>query len=607
MNKSTLKEKTQFSYSKFDNLDGTHPLQKSVPESCVMYNVRTRHGGKVHFFNFKLAKEMGLIPNEHPDVLTIQLEKKILDTFALIIINEYDIENNISFIPEDIKKNKYMATRYLQLQHPSKMGKTSGDGRSIWNGQIANKGRIWDVSSCGTGGTKLSPATHIYGKYFQSGDPTISYGCGYAETEEGLASLFFSEVFNRNQLQTERVLGIIEFEKGYSVNIRAHENLLRPSHIFRYLKVNDLQNLKKIVEYYIDFQEKANLWLDVPTKKKERYEYFLEKMVYIFSSLAAKFEDEYIFCWLDWDGDNILMDGGIIDYGSVRQFGLFHHDYRYDDIQRFSTSITEQKEKLQYTIKTFAQIYDYLVKEKKRNIKNFVKHWAVKSFNQKFEECKNINILKKIGFNEEQIKFLIKNEHYKIIKFRKVFSYFERAKSKTGLENVPDGIMSNAIFCMRDLLRDLPQIYLARDEDLKASEFVEIMRSSYAIKDDLNLSTYRRKKISEFQKYYKQLIQSVSKSENGFKNCMLEVSMRSSIINRYDRVTGDSITTVVNKVFNHKPKLSYKQIYEILTEFVEYQDLRPVVKKTKGSHKNVSHAKLIQKLFSIVKNYREGI
>ena len=96
-----------------------------------------------------MAKDMGLIPKDHAAEMNPILETKILETFGIIIINEYDQINNRKFPEEDIKPNKYMATRYLQLQHPNKQGKTSGDGRSIWNGCIKHQGKTWDVSSCG--------------------------------------------------------------------------------------------------------------------------------------------------------------------------------------------------------------------------------------------------------------------------------------------------------------------------------------------------------------------------------------------------------------------------------------------------------------------------
>jgi hypothetical protein len=93
-----------------------------VPGGFVDYEARKRHGGKIAFFNFELAKEMGLIPRDHAHRLNADLTDALLDTFALVVINEWDIENKRKFPKEDIKPNRYMATRYLQLQHPNKRG-----------------------------------------------------------------------------------------------------------------------------------------------------------------------------------------------------------------------------------------------------------------------------------------------------------------------------------------------------------------------------------------------------------------------------------------------------------------------------------------------------
>lgn len=116
-----LKEKTTENiFSKFREIDGRHPLKASVPEAVVEYQVRTRHGGQVAFFNFELARELGLIPENHPHELTPELKEEILHAFSIVIINEYDMLNNFNFPKEDIRPNTYMATRYLQLQHPCK-------------------------------------------------------------------------------------------------------------------------------------------------------------------------------------------------------------------------------------------------------------------------------------------------------------------------------------------------------------------------------------------------------------------------------------------------------------------------------------------------------
>lgn len=603
--------KDQIGYAKFKEIDGRHPLKKIVPEAVVEYQVRTRHGGQVAFFNFDLARELGLIPENHPNELSKELKEEILHTFSIVIINEYDMMNNFNYPKEEIRSNTYMATRYLQLQHPCKKGTTSGDGRSIWNGQITSKGKTYDVSSCGTGATKLSPACNINKKFYQTGDPTVSYGCGYSEKDEGLSALFFSEVLAKNGLETERVLAIIEFPKGLAINVRVHENLLRPSHMFNHLKQNNLPTLKRMVDYYIDRQIKNKVWKNVPSDSKSLYDYFLMRVVETFAQMSANFEDQYIFCWLDWDGDNILMDGGIIDYGSVRQFGLYHHEYRYDDVQRWSTSIKEQKQKARYIVQTFAQIVDYIKNEKKKSIDDFKNHHSVQTFDKRFFDYKNQNILQKIGLNGKYASYLLENCKKEVEDFRNDFTYFEMAKSVKGPQKVPDGINWNAIFCMRDILRELPQIYLGRGIGgfVSETEFLDIIKSSYATKADLKRSLRRDLKIRSFQKNYLKLINLVSKKfKEAPEKVLLDVSMRSSVINKYDRVTGDSITTIVGKVMNKRPKLSAEEISIILKEFTDYQNLNPDKERRPSNFEaEKEQSRLVKGMLQIVRELRDGI
>jgi hypothetical protein len=42
---------------------------------------------------------------------------------------------------------------------------------------------------------------------------------------------------------------------------------------------------------------------------------------------------------------------------------------------------------------------------------------------------------------------------------------------------------------MRDILRELPQMLLARGEFIEKHEFIEILKSNYAKKKDLNISS----------------------------------------------------------------------------------------------------------------------
>ena len=148
-------------------------------------------------------------------------------------------QRGLSFRKQDIRPNKYMATRYLQLQHPSRRGTTSGDGRGIWNGEIRHRGRTWDVSSSGTGATRLSPAVAIEEKFFKTGDRNVGYGNGRNSLDEGIPSALMSEIFHRKGVATERTLAILSFEDGTSINVRASSKSASPRAFFCHLKQNN--------------------------------------------------------------------------------------------------------------------------------------------------------------------------------------------------------------------------------------------------------------------------------------------------------------------------------------------------------------------------------
>lgn len=603
---STAKKLSFQTYSSFDAINGDHPLKK-VEGTHICYQARRRKGGKVRFFNFELAKEMGLLDEHHQCQLNADLEKKLLDTFSLVIINEWDIQNNIKFPEHEILPNTYMATRYLQLQHPDKLGRTSGDGRTIWNGTVEHKGVTWDVSSCGTGGTRLSPACNINKKFYQTGDPTISYGCGYAEVAEGMETLIFSEVLHQNKFKTERLLAIIEFEKGLAINVRAYPNLIRPSHFFAPLKQGKFQVLKDLADYYIDREMKNKKWPYQKSEGSERYYQLAEQVCLNFSEMVARFEDEYIFCWLDWDGDNILMDGGIIDYGSIRQFGLFHSEYRFDDVERFSTTILEQKQKAKYIAQCFIQIADFLATGKKKSLQKFKSHRLMKLFDKNFEYHKNLNLVRKIGFDKDAQIELCNQYPKKVEAFRKVFSYFERAKSKRGMYKVADGITQDAIYCMRDILREFPQIYHARKSFLEPKEFIDIIKSSYARKEDLKLNPLKARLINKFQRFYMELVNTMAKKKKiNIDSLLMDIVTRSSIINKYDRVTGNSITFVVEKITHAKPKLTAEETYELSQNFKFYQTLDPD-QAVSMNVVSLRQRNLLTRLTGIVRENREGL
>ena len=70
-------------------------------------------------------------------------------------------------------------------------------------------------------------------------------------------------------------------------------------------------------------------------------------------------------------------------------------------------------------------------------------------------------------------------------------------------------------------------------------------------------------------------------------------------------MTGDSVTHVVDEIMAKRKKLKPKDIYRILKNFSEYQDLNPERKHPLDADKDRS--KLMREIVDIVKDYREGL
>src|SRR5678816_2948361 len=346
-------------YEKFKELDGTHPWREVSPDGFIDYRARYRQKGRVLYFNFPLAREMELIPADHPHILNKDLEQAILESFSLQIINEFDLKLGKKYATETVKTGCYMATRYLQTQHRNKQGKTSGDGRSIWNGYLQTSNLNFDVSSRGTGATILSPGAQKSDGAVQTGDESYGYSSGLADLDEMLGGAVMSEIFYRQGIPTERCLAVIGFNDGSAIGVRSAPNLIRPAHIFRYLKQGRHAELKASVDYFIDREVENHFW-KIPVKGPARYAQALDYLARSYGKMAAVLEEEYIFNWLAWDGDNMLASGAILDYGSIRQFAAKHDKYRFKDVDRYSASLAEQRYWARLIAVSYTQAMDFI-------------------------------------------------------------------------------------------------------------------------------------------------------------------------------------------------------------------------------------------------------
>jgi len=553
-------------YSGFDRINGEHPWRQAAPAGFVDYQARIIRDSKVVYFNFALATEMGLLPVNHPQALNARLEKNILETFGLQIINEYDIENGATFDPQDIKPNKYMATRYLQTQHPGRAGTTSGDGRSIWNGLFIGNGFHWDLSSCGTGATCLSPHFARTGKPVRTGDPQAHYGSGLAEIDEGLSAAIMSEIFHSRGIPTERTLAVIEGPGGNAVNVRAARNLLRPSHLFAPLKQDDRQALKSAVDCYIERQIANEEW-GGPKQAPDKYDALLRDVALRYARFSAQMEDEYIFCWMEWDGDNVLAAGGIIDYGSIRQFGLFHHRYRYDDVERFSTNIKQQKSKARYLVQTFAQMAGWLKTGQYKELRHFKDSPGLKLFDEEFEARKTRLMLRRVGLSARQQDRLLLQDPGLVRKFHELYAYFERKEAAGGYRNVPDGINWPAAYSIRNLVRELPKQYLQKEGVVDAKAFLHLLKSPYAGRKLLKPNAKLRAKAREFQTRYWTLLTKIA-GKRSLKKTLLELTMRASVANG-TAVTGDAVIHIVDALIGTRKKMATDEFIRLVDQFID--------------------------------------
>ncbi len=601
-------------YEKFKELDGTHPWRDVSPDGYVDYRARYRPKGRVLYFNFPLATELELIPSDHPPLLNADLEKVILETFSLQIINEYDLKFGKKYAPETVKPLPYMATRYLQTQHRNKQGKTSGDGRSIWNGCVRTNNLIFDISSRGTGATILSPGAQEADGAVETGNEIYGYSSGLAELDEMLGSAVMSEIFYRQGIPTERCLAVIGFSDGTAIGVRSAPNLIRPAHIFRYLKQERHAELKASVDYFIERQVENNFW-KISSKGPTKYKQALNYLAQSYGKMAALLEEEYIFNWLAWDGDNMLASGAILDYGSIRQFAAKHDKYRYKDVDRYSASLAEQRYWARVIVQTFAQAMDFICSGERQNLQAFKDAECLKQFDAAFEHERNSRILWRIGFAPEQIERLLQTANSELRELHKSLNYFEHLKVSAGVDRLPDGITHYPVFLIRSLLRQLPAYYVAQtlnsveDESAYMPDdiFLRMMAASYASKRDLQLTDSRRAHVRNFQQRYLRLIAALKEP---FDEVLKTLQERSAVINHRHRLTGDALVFIIEEVIAVSGKIRVNGLQAALDTFIDSQVLVPGSWQPFGPEQlkpgNVK-SRLLMTIQSNLEEYKESI
>ena len=199
-----------------------------------------------------------------------------------------------------------------------------------------------------------------------------------------------------------------------------------------------------------------------------------------------------------------------------------------------------------------------------------------------------------------------------IREFGTLLRHFEKAKARRGRHPVADGFNWDAIFCVRDILRELPAIYLSDPRPLPPEEFIEILRSEYASSADLRIYRSRRKKIALFQRAYRRLVLRAAEIAGRTTDELLrKIRERSNRINRYNRVTGDAATLIAERMARASKTLSTDEVNEMFRHFVEEQLLRPeslpADPPSKQRRRNGKTDRLLQAMREMVKKYRSSV
>jgi hypothetical protein len=486
----------------------------------------------------------------------------------------------------------------------------------VWNGSVQRKGRSWDVSSRGTGVTQLAPGAVEAQRPLRTGAGEFGYGCGLADIDELYGAAVMSEIFHWQGIGTERSLCIIDLGKGTGVGVRAAPTLIRPAHLFLFLKQGRSEEARRAVEFLIARQTENRAWRFNP-RAADRFDCALREVARGFAKFAATLERNYIFAWLDWDGDNVLADAGIIDYGSIRQFGLRHDQYRYDDITRFSTALNEQKDKARLTVQVFAQLIEFAKTGRKRPMADFRRSQAVRLFDREFEHRLRSLFLEQIGLAAATAERILENAPNAVERLYIEFSALERQKTRARLKRVADGVNRPAVYNMRALLRELPA--LLRNSDWKGgrenaatpAELMRMMASSFCTRRDLSLNVKIKARLERFMSAYADLL-GVARlaSDRPWTAFLDQISDQAADANKEARITGNGAEYVVGELLRALKKgMAPEDVQKAADLFVAHQ-----IPKNAAFMKNAPPAllrsaagELFQRLVSLAYEHQEDI
>jgi hypothetical protein len=112
-----------------------------------------------------------------------------------------------------------------------------------------------------------------------------------------------------------------------------------------------------------------------------------------------------------------------------------------------------------------------------------------------------------------------------------------------------------------------------------------------------------------FQRSYLALLGAAARAVDlSLAELLAEVEWRSAVLNRRDRITGDSIDLAVKRLILNRSALPATRMYRVVERFVAHQHTRP--QRRRAPQRTTARSRelrVLQRLLRVVEELREGL
>jgi hypothetical protein len=278
-----------------------------------------------------------------------------------------------------------------------------------------------------------------------------------------------------------------------------------------------------------------------------------------------------------------------------------------------STSIPEQRRKARQIVQRFVQIRELLLHGRAPALDSLRRDEDLLLFDQEFETHRRRLFLRQLGLAKRDIEAALREEPGWMDGLMRLHRRLERRRSSRGEQRVPDGLTWNAVYCMRDVLRELPAKLLAQEapgsERISPEAFYRIALSNYASRADRGASPYRKRIALDYQRHYLQAIRWLAQRRRCRPQTALSaIRAAAEARNPQARMTGDGLTHATRRLTGNRKRLAPEEAYRLVQAFADFQEREPTGGPPSPLDDERPLVRRIHRdLLALAEEYREGL